>query len=189
MASRWTRIGACATIAAALGVGGLHTAHAGAPPSAPPIAVTPTTVSNGTPFTVSGAGCVDPDTQSGAGYTVIVVAPGLYYAYDTDLSGTLYALADVADDGTWTVTTAANTREEYLGPFDDFDTTVTAYCAPSGTPEDWLFQYEVVAMRYLGEQVTPTTPTSVPTSLPTAPVEPVEPGPAEPLPAQATFTG
>ena len=177
-------------IAAALDVGGLHAAHGGAPPSAPPITVAPTTVSNGTPFTVSGAGCIDPDTQSGEGYTVIVVAPRLFYAYDTDYSGTLYAMADVAEDGTWTVTTSPNTREEYLGPFDDFDTTVTAYCAPSGTPEDWLFQYEVVAMRYLGEEVEPTTTTAVPTSPPTSlPAEPVEPAPALPLPAQATFTG
>lgn len=180
-------------IAAALDVGGLHAAHGGTAPTAPPLTVSPTTVSNGTPFTVSGEGCVDPDTQSGDGYTVIVVAPRLYYAYDTNLSGTLYAMVEVAADGTWTVTTAPTTREEYFGPFDDFDTTVTAYCAPTGEPSDWIFQYEVVAMRYLGAEVDPTTttsvPTSTPTSVPAAPAAPVEPAPALPLPAQATFTG
>ncbi len=190
MAGRWARIGACMMAAAVFTVAGLQVAHAGAPPSAPPLTVTPTTVSNGSPFTVSGAGCIDPDTQSGEDHTVFVVAPRLYHAYDGDYSGTLYVKVDVADDGTWSVTTAPDTREEYVGPFDDFDTTVTAYCTPTGTPAQPLFQYEVVTMRYLGAEVEPTPATLVPGPASTSvPPGPVEPAPAVPLPAEASFTG
>lgn len=170
---------------------GLGGAGAGAVDE-PPITVDPTTVSDGTPFTVSGEGCVDPETQVGDGHKVYVVAMHLAYPNPDNVEGTLYAIADVAHDGTWSVTTAPDTREEYFGPFDDFDTTVTAYCTPPEGPSQPLFQYATVAMHYVGATPSSTTTATSPpptASTPTTAPPATAPAPAAPVSGSASFTG
>lgn len=192
---RWPRKLSRAALASALALAaGIGADGAGAA-SEQPITVAPTTVSDGTPFTVSGAGCVDPETHAGDGYRVYVVAAHLAYPNSDNMQGTLYAIADVAPDGSWSVTTAPDTREGFFGPYDDFDTTVTAYCTPPSGPSEPLFQYATVTMHYVGAQPTSTTtatsapPSSTTETLQRAPAPAPQPVPADPVSGDASFTG
>ena len=124
-----------------------------------------------------------------------VIAAHLAYPNSDNMQGTLYAIADVAPDGSWSVTTAPDTREGFFGPFDDFDTTVTAYCTPPSGPSEPLFQYATVTMHYVGAQPTSTTtatsapPSSTTETLQRAPAPAPQPVPAAPVSGDASFTG
>lgn len=150
--------------------------------------VAPAAVSNGSMITASGTGCLDPDTDDGTGMRVVVVIPHLAYPNSDNPEGTAYFLSDpVASDGSWTLTATVDTREEFFGPYEDFDTTASAGCLRGGTEP--IFTYEqTYDIRYDGQQTTTTVaPTPVPTTAPPAPGPAA--APAAPVAAAPTFTG
>ena len=187
----WIRPGAGIGIALIISMGGLRAAQAGAPPELAPMTVTPTTVSNGTPFTVSGAGCFDPETQTGLGNTVYLEAPRLGYAYLENPEAKLGVVVEVEADGSWSVTTAPDTREGFFGPYKDFDTTLSGWCMFGDVLQPPAFRYQPVAMRYLGARAETTTTATTATTASTGPPSALPTGaaPATPVDAQATFTG
>jgi hypothetical protein len=190
-ASRWTKAGAGAALVLALSSGGVHVARAGNDPTpAPTIEVSPTTLADGQPFTVSGAGCVDPDTGSGEGLSYVVEAPRLGYPNSNNPEGKLLRGGDVAPDGTWSLTVAPDTREAFFGPYEDFETTVSAACLDA--EGNVVFAYGAVVVRYDGtaQEGTETTSLGTEPSVPEpAPVAPVPATPAAPIEQQPTFTG
>jgi hypothetical protein len=150
--------------------------------------MSPLAVSDGSTITASGTGCLDPDTGDGTGMQAVVVIPHLAYPNSDNPEGTAYYLSDpVAADGTWTLTGGVDTREEFFGPYEDFDTTASAGCLRAGTEP--IFTYEqTYDVHYAGQQATTVPTTQVPATT-ASPAPGPTPTPAAPVQAAPTFTG
>lgn len=159
------------------------------PPLPRPLTVTPTTVSDGSTITISGDGCLDPDTQSSGGLVVVVSGERLAYPNIDNPQGLAYVTAQPDASGAWTATIVLDTREEFFGPYDDFDTSITAGCGESPTGPT-VVAYEPVAIRYEGARVETTTTSATPTTTSAPPAaEPPVAEPAVAQPARASYTG
>ena len=173
-------------VAAAVGALGLLALPASAQAAPPTMTVSPTTLTFGTTFTVSGDGCVDPETQSGDGLTVLVEGRSLGTPSPEDPQGKFLGLADVAADGTWIFEYAAPLESPSFTPTEGFSRNIIGTCG-SVDPPNTVFVYPEVPVQFVLPEPTTTTTvvTTTSTSLPTG----TGPAPAVPVRGAATFTG
>ncbi|MEZ5137819.1 MAG: hypothetical protein R2702_01660 [Acidimicrobiales bacterium] len=167
------------------------TAHAQEP--TPSWTFSPTTVSDGSAISASGTGCLDPDTGESTGLQAVVELTHLGYPNSAFPDGTGYLVAPtVAPDGTWRAQGAIDTREQYFGPYDDFDTTIRAACLRDGTTPIFIYEQTIV-VHYEGSRAAATTTTTTPTTTALGVVgpspSPPAPAAAQPVTGTSTYTG
>jgi hypothetical protein len=158
---------------------------------APTMTASPTTVRDGGSIAVQATGCLD-EQGSSEGLHAVALAARLSYPNSGNLEGLSAFRTEPAADGTWSGTIYADTREDYFGPYDDYETTLRGVCMRGDTV---LFEYDGIAISYDGRRndepetttstaVAPTEPTTTATSPAPAPAPP-----AGPITTAATYTG
>ncbi len=180
----WGRTLAALAVATAI----VGTGPAGAQQE-PTMTASPTTVRNGDSIQVTATGCLD--EGSAEGLNTVAFAAHLSYPNSGNIDGLSAFRTEPAPDGSWGGTILVDTREEYFGPYEDYQTTLQGACMRGDTI---LFEYPGITITYDGTAddvpettVPPTDPTTAPAP---APVPTPAPAPAAaPVSAAAAYTG
>jgi hypothetical protein len=154
----------------------------------PTMTAAPTTVRDGDRITVSGTGCLD-DQGSADGLAAVAQVP-LGYPNSNNPQGLSIASTTPAADGTWTLELFVETREEFFGPYEDREATLSAACVEGlSSSAVVLFEYPEIVISYDGTRDDEPETTTTVTAPPTATVAPPAPAPAAPVRGAAAYTG